>query len=320
VSDLPELRSQTVLVTGGHGFIGRHVVTALAETGASPIAVSQHETAAVSTLPGRSITVDLEDRDRVVSAVRGTDMVVHLAARAGGIQFQRGGGEDVFASNRHITDNLLAACTASQVRRVFLASSLVTYRADSEPLTESNPQLGPADRPNPYAWSKITDEVIAAWHQGLDTVVGRFGNVYGPGAPFDPERSTVVHALIHRAARLEDGESLVVWGDGLAIRSFVFVEDAAEAVLLALTSGESGEAYNIDGGAEVTIAQLATIVRDTVNPSLHLVFDTSKPAGPPYRVASIDKLRTLGYSPRVDLEEGLRRTVEWYREALSARP
>ena len=221
---------------------------------------------------------------------------------------------DVFSSNRLITDNLLAACAEAKVKRVFLASSLVTYLASSQPLTESDPQLGPADRPDPYAWSKITDEVVASWHRELDIVVGRFGNVYGPGAPFEPDRSTVVHALIDRAARLVDGEDLVVWGDGTAVRSFVFVEDAANAVLIALADGASGEAYNIDSGVEVTIAQLATAVRDQVNPSLNLVFDPSRPTGTSYRVASIAKLSAVGYTPRVNLEEGLRLTVDWYRE------
>ena len=181
--------------------------------------------------------------------LRGADRVVHLAARAGGIQFQRGGGDDVFASNRRITDNLLAACADSGMSSG--SSSPHRWSPIGPPPSRSpnlHPQLGPRDRPDPYAWSKITDEVVASWHQGLDTVVGRFGNVYGPGAPFDPEKSTVVHALIDRAARLEDGEDLVVWGDGSAIRSFVFVEDVAEAVLVALTKGESGEAYNIDSG------------------------------------------------------------------------
>jgi nucleoside-diphosphate-sugar epimerase len=320
VPDHTELEGETVLVTGGHGFIGRHVVTALDRAGAKPVSVSQHDGETLADLPGRSYTLDLERAEGVSEALRGVDSVIHLAARAGGIQFQQAGGDDIFDSNRRITDNLLATSADSGIQRVFLASSLVTYLPATEPLTELHRQLGPGDRPNPYAWSKITDEVVASWHQGLHTVVGRFGNVYGPGAPFDPERSTVVHALIDRASRLEDGEDLVVWGDGSAIRSFVFVEDVAEAVLVILSRGESGEAYNIDGGIEVTIAELATIVRDTVNPSLDLVFDATKPAGPPFRVASIDKLTTLGYAPRVDLAEGLRRTVDWYREAVLAPP
>lgn len=307
-----------MLVTGGHGFIGRHVVAALDQAGAKPVSVAQSAAKTHSDLPGESIAVDLEDGDRVAAVVQGFDFVIHLAARAGGIQFQQEGAADIFTSNRLITDNLLAACAASEVERAFIASSLVTYRPSAEPLTESHPQLGPADRPNPYAWSKITDEVAATWHPDLEVVVGRFGNVYGPGAPFDPDRSTVVHALIDRAARLDDGEDLVVWGDGSAVRSFVYVGDAAQAVLIALTEGQPGEAYNIDGGAEVTIAGLASTVRDVVNPSLNLVFDPSKPAGAPYRVASIDKLAALGYRPVVALADGLRQTLEWYRETVSS--
>jgi GDP-L-fucose synthase len=318
VPDQPRLQLKDVLVTGGHGFIGRHVVTALARAGANPISVAQAGGKVVPYLPGETITLDLEDRDRLTAVLADIDGVVHLAARAGGIRFQQEGTEDVFTSNRRITDNLLASCAQAKVTRMFLASSLVTYRASSEPLTESHPQLGPADRPSPYAWSKITDEVVASWHQDLDTVIGRFGNVYGPGAPFETDRSTVVHALVDRAARLSDGDELVVWGDGSAIRSFVYVEDAARAVLIALANGEPGEAYNIDSGVAVTIAQLASAVRDQVNPTLSLTFDPSQPAGAPYRVASIEKLSVAGYTPEVGLEEGVRRTVNWYRENLSS--
>jgi GDP-L-fucose synthase len=319
VRDEIALQDLTLLVTGGHGFIGRHVVNALAAAGAHPVAVSQSRDSAPD-LPGETVTLDLEDRDRLNEVSREVGAVIHLAARAGGIQFQQGGGDDVFASNRRITDNVLASCVASGVKRLFIASSLVTYRAAEEPLTETHMQLGLRDRPDPYAWSKITDEVVASWQQGLDTVVGRFGNVFGPGAPFEPERSTVIHALIDRAARLEDGQDLVVWGDGTAVRSFVFVEDAAQAVVTCLAKGTAGDAYNIDSGVEVTITELAEAVRDQVNPSLDLVFDPNKPAGAPYRVASIAKLVALGYTPRVKLEEGIKRTVEWYRETLSTRP
>jgi nucleoside-diphosphate-sugar epimerase len=312
------LKLDDVLVTGGHGFIGQHVVAALARAGTNPVSVAQSGGTMLADQPGESIALDLEDWDRLKEVVGGVDGVVHLAARAGGIQFQAEGESDVFSSNRLITDNLLAACAEAKVRRVFLASSLVTYLASSHPLTESDPQLGPANRPDPYAWSKITDEVVASWHRELDIVVGRFGNVYGPGAPFEPDRSTVVHALVDRAAKLGDGEDLVVWGDGTAVRSFVFVEDAADAVLIALADGAHGEAYNIDSGVEATIAQLATAVRDQVNPTLNLIFDPARPTGTSYRVASIAKLSAIGYAPRINLEEGLRRTVDWYRENVAS--
>ena len=315
VSDYPGLQDQSVLVTGGHGFIGRHVMTALSRAGARPVSLAHPSSKVPPDLPGDSLPIDLEDEDGVAEVVKAFDILVHLAARTGGIQFQQESDEEVFTSNRRITDNLLSACVASGVRRIFLASSLVTYRPASEPLTESHPQLGPADRPGQYAWSKITDEVVAPWHGSLDFVVGRFGNVYGPGASFEPNRSTVVHALIDRASRLGDGEELVVWGEGDAIRSFVYADDAAEGILLAITRGTSGEAYNIDSGAAVSIAELASVVRDQVNPSLVLRFDEEKPSGESYRVGSVDKLGALGYDPRVGLQEGIGRTVAWYRDS-----
>jgi GDP-L-fucose synthase len=317
VAWLPDPRSfhaKRVLVTGGHGFIGRHVVTALAEVGARPISTIHPLGIAVPDLPAETVTVNLEDPEQTAEVVGGADVVIHLAARAGGIQFQREGDPDVFATNRLMTDNLLAASADSRVQRFFLASSLVTYRPVDERLTEDHPQLGPTDGPDPYASSKILDEAAAFKQRGLDTVVGRFGNVYGPGAPFEPDRSTVVHALIDRAVRLDAGEDLVVWGDGDAIRSFVFVEDAARAVLTIVARGIPGEAYNIDSGEEITIAHLASVVREQVDSSLTLDFDPSWPSGERHRVASIDKLMSLGFIPVVGLDEGIRRTVAWHRE------
>jgi GDP-L-fucose synthase len=150
-------------------------------------------------------------------------------------------------------------------------------------------------------------------------VIGRFGNVYGPGASFDPERSTVVHALIDRAAHLRDGQDLIVWGSGSAVRSFVYAEDAARGAVIALTRGEAGQPYNIDSGEAITVADVAMLVRDTVNPTLNLVFDASKATGVRHRVGSIEKLRSIGYRPEVDIAEGVRRTVEWYQRTTASR-
>ena len=161
VSDPTRLQGKTVLVTGGHGFIGRHVVAALARAGAVPRSTVHPDGSLVPDLPGENLSVDLEDADQANEVVKGADIVVHLAARAGGIQFQGGEDASTFSSNRRITDNVLAACARANVDRVFLASSSVIYQPSVEPIAESWPVLGPVDQPDPYTWSKVTDEVVA---------------------------------------------------------------------------------------------------------------------------------------------------------------
>lgn len=301
-----------VVVTGGHGFIGRHVAAALAADGFRTVAVA-HPEGELADVPHESAAVDLADAAAVDTLLEGTDAVVHLAARAGGVQFQTERAAAVFRSNREITDTVLSSARRAGVSRVFLASSTVVYRPASEPLTEDHPLLSLGDNPSPYAWSKITDEVVASWLDDIEVVIGRFGNVYGPGAPFDAQRSTVVHALIDRAARLEAGEPLTVWGDGSAVRSLVFVEDVARAVRLILAAGTTGTVYNVDSGEAVTIRDLAAAVVAAVAPGTEVVFDAAKPSGPSSRVASIDRLRSLGFEPEISLADGIARTVAAYR-------
>jgi GDP-L-fucose synthase len=301
-----------VVVTGGHGFIGRHVVGALAADGFITVAVA-HPEGDVAEVPHESAVVDLTDAPAVNALLEGADAVVHLAARAGGVQFQTERAAEVFRSNRVITDTVVSAARRAAVSRVFLASSMVVYRSAPEPLTEDHPLLSLADDPSPYAWSKITDEVVASWVDDVEVMIGRFGNVYGPGAPFDADRSTVVHSLIDRAARLEAGEPLTVWGDGSAVRSFVFVEDVARAVSLILTAGAAGTAYNVDSGEAVAIRDLAVTVVAAVAPDAGVIFDAAKPSGPQSRVASIDRLRGLGFVPQMNLTDGVARTVSAYR-------
>ena len=307
----------TVLVTGAHGFVGRHVVRTLAAASYDVVAVARPGEPLDPSLPARTVVMDISQRDDLVQVLDGVELVVHLAARAGGIQFQESSASSVFSDNRTMTDNVLETAAEAGVQRVYLASSAVVYRPGiRRPLVETDPVVQPWEDPSPYAWSKVTDEVIGGWWQEsgqLDVVVGRFSNVYGPGAPFDADRSTVIHALIRRAAETPDGEPLVVWGDGSAIRSFVYVGDVARAVAKILLDGESGLVYNVDNGVEVSVKTLAATVRDAVDPSLVLRFDPSKPAGLPYRVADPTRLESLNFQASTPLEFGVARTVEDFR-------
>lgn len=307
----------TVLVTGAHGFVGRHVVRRLAGESCDVVAVARPGEPIDPSLPARTVVIDISQRDELIEALDGVELVVHLAARAGGIQFQESGAWSVFSDNRTMTDNVLESAAQTGVRRVYLASSAVVYRPGlMRPLVETDPVVQPWENPSPYAWSKVTDEVVGGWWQEsgrLEVVVGRFSNVYGPGAPFDADRSTVIHALIRRAAETPAGEPLLVWGDGSAVRSFVSVEDVAGAVAKILFDGEGGLVYNVDNGIEVSVETLATTVRDAVDSSLVLRFDPSKPAGLPYRVADPTRLQSLGFRASTPLEYGVERTVDDFR-------
>lgn len=303
---------RTVGVVGGSGFIGRHVVAAITQRGLTPIVIGAGE--------ARDATIEVRpasatDVDGITEALEGCDAVVHLAARSGGIQMQNDVG--VFVDNRTMTDTVLEACRRQNIQDVFLASSQVVYRSGAEPLPESAPIMSSADGPTQYTWSKATDEVVGQWwgeQNGSRIVFGRFGNIYGPGAPYDPSRSTVVHALIQRFAEAEPASVVTVWGDGSTVRSFLHVEDAGRAVVDVLTHGAPGSVYNIDSGTPVTIEELARAINDAVGHHHELFFDASKPSGTPYRVGSNARLTELGFVQRIPLEEGLHTTVDDYRQ------
>ncbi|HEX2029476.1 MAG TPA: NAD-dependent epimerase/dehydratase family protein [Nitriliruptorales bacterium] len=314
------LEGRRVLITGGTGFIGHHVSRLLTRSGAAVTVLHSPGGELPDDADGRIIEARLGEDDVVYSACEGMHAVVHLAARSGGIQLQHTDHAELFAENLRITRQVLQATRRAAVPRVYLASSAVVYgTAAATPLREDAPKVDPGTAAaTGYAWSKLTDEALGRWMSSNEhaVVIGRLANVYGPGAMFDPERSTVVHALVRKAVDQAPGGTLLVWGSGHAVRSFIFVEDAARAVVAILTRGEPGRVYNIDTSEAVSIRQLAETVREVVDPSLRLVFDADRPSGPPFRVLDVTALRGLGFEVRTSLREGLAHTVDAYRASI----
>lgn len=301
-----------ILITGGHGFVGGALVRYLAARGAE-LWCPYRPGASSPSLPGTVFQADLRDPGALDDSLPAIDLVVHMAARSGGIQFQHAAHEEVLAENTAVTRHVLGFATRTRVRRVFLASSGVVYAGSSESLlAEESPIVAPPGEVSGYAWSKLTDELLGRWtwaSGGPEVVVGRFANVYGPGGSFDPARSTVVHALVRKAVEARDGR-LEVWGDGTAVRSFLHVDDAARAIVTILEHGEAGGTYNCDASEPVSIAQLAGIVRDAVDPTLALVFDPSRASGPSHRVLDTARLRSLGFAAEVRLSAGVAAVVD----------
>jgi len=305
------MKLERVAVVGGSGFIGSHVVAAIQAAGWTPVVVGNEP---APHLDCEVRIVDASRLDELTASLEGSSAVVHLAARAGGIQMQHTSG--IFQENRLLTDNVLESCARNGIANVFLASSQVVYRSSSAPLMEDSPIVSGYDAPNQYAWSKATDEVIGRWwmdEHDARVVVGRFGNIYGPGAPYSDDRSTVIHALIRRFVEAERYADVAVWGDGSAIRSVLFVEDAARAVVVILEKGSGGSIYNIDSGIPISIGDLAREIDAQVGNNLKLNFDATKPSGAPYRVGDIEEISKIGFEPRVELSKGLARTIADYR-------
>lgn len=298
-----------MLVTGGEGFVGARVVARLRRHG--------HDVALTSLASGGPgvITVDLRERGALHGRLRGVDVVIHLAARSGGVGFQRSPDESVFADNRAMTDGVLAAAVADEVPRVVMASSTVVYRPRVDQRhSESDPTLGPSDSPSPYAWSKICDEVAARWvSQGssCSVVVGRFANVYGPGGPSADSTGTVIHTLLRRAleASAAGSDAFEARGDPAAVRSFIYVDDVASAVeLLALDHRAEG-IYNLDSGVGIPIAGAAASIALAVEPRLRAVFSDPHPTDIPYRVSDPSRMAALGFRAETSLEAGLAECV-----------
>ncbi|MEA3510515.1 MAG: NAD-dependent epimerase/dehydratase family protein [Actinomycetota bacterium] len=303
-----------IAVVGAAGFVGRNVVRNFADRGESVIAIVRSEDVIPGDFPAEVRPLDAGDTDALERSLGGVSRIVHLAARSGGIQLQEATHLDLYEDNRRLTDSVLGAAAVAGVGRVFLASSAVVYRdSASGTIDENDPIVGPGDAPTGYAWSKAADEVVAGWANDVETVVGRFGNVYGPEASFDPARSTVVHGLISRMVDAPKHGTVTVWGDGSAVRSFIFVQDVAAAIALILDRGEQGVAYNVDTSEAVTIRELASLIRDLAAPSVTLEFDSSKPSGAHRRVPDSGRLRSLGFTPTMALVDGLTSTIDWYR-------
>jgi GDP-L-fucose synthase len=291
-------------------------VRRLLEAGEKPIATYRER-------PNRALPDGVDQiplsPENLVVALRTAAAVVHLAAKTGGIEFQRLHRTGLFLGNRAITDQVLQAAAQAGTPKVVLASSAAVYAPNQRPLSEDDPTVDPMRTESAYAAGKLLDEISASWVRRLDSatvIVARIGNVYGEGGQFDSEQSSVVHALLRRAVDSRESGQLVAWGSPDTTRSFVHVEDVADALVLLALAEARDTIYNVDSGAPVTIGQLASLIAAQAAPGSTVTFDETKPRGDPYRVLSISRLEGLGFEPRIDLESGISRTLAAFRPGL----
>jgi UDP-glucose 4-epimerase len=306
------------VVTGGAGFIGSHLVEALTAAGKTVRVLDDLSTGLRSNLDGirpapEVVEGDLGDAEGVSRAVVGAGLVFHLGALAS-VQLSV---ENPAASHRVCatgTLNVLDAARRSGVRRVVYAASSSAYGI---PAGEVQTESDPARPLSPYAAAKLAGELYAeafAATYGLETVRVRFFNIFGPRQRADSPYSGVI-ALF--TAALTAGKAPTVFGDGLQSRDFTYVTDAVQALTKAATvSGVSGQVYNVGTGRSVTVLDLVAGLNRILGTTLAAVHAPPRAGDVRHSRADITRARRdLGYEPAVSFEEGLKRTLQWYRES-----
>jgi len=320
-------RGKKVLVTGGNGFIGSHVVELLVGTGARVSITASSPESNLSYVKAvrddiRILYGDLRDATHCGAITLGQDIVMNLAAKVGGISYNIAHPGSIFRDNLLIFMNVLEASRKACVERFLVTSSACVYpRFCSIPTPESE---GFEGRPEPtnegYGWAKRMEEFLGdAYHRefGMRIAIARPYNAYGPRDNFDPESSHVIPGLIYR---IYAGENpLVVWGDGTHSRSFLYVKDFARGLMEVTEKYAESDAVNLGADEEVTIGDLARMLVELSGKQIEIVFDPSRPVGQPRRKCDTRKAREkVGFEARVPFPEGLAETLQWYeREVLA---
>jgi len=301
-----------VLVTGGAGFIGSHLVRALLARGDDVRVLDNLSTGAranLADLPVELLVADVGEADQVRAATRGVDTVFHLGAMIS-VPVSLENPANCYRTNVLGSLHVLEAARRELVRRVVLASSSAVYGDHDGPVAEDA-----ASRPmSPYASSKLAMEELARLYtsaMGLQTVCLRFFNVYGPRQDVHSPYAAVIPLFIEG---LLDGRPPTIHGDGGQSRDFVFVEDVVQAMLQASQAAVAGQVFNIGQGQSWTVLELAETLAALVQESLPPVFGPARAGDIRTSAADIGRAtEALGYRPVWDLHQGLQATVEWTR-------
>lgn len=306
---LKSFTSKNVLVTGGTGMIGRQVVDILADTGANIKIVSLDRIKVND--KAEHIFGDLTDFNFCKEMCKDMNFVFHIAGIAASVEAAESKIASHFVPMLMINTNVLEACRLNKVKKVVYTSSVGAY-APAEVFKESEYQLDSI--PMDFAgWAKRMGEAQANAYKveyGLNNFATvRLPNVYGPGDNFNPKNSLVIPSLMYRIYQKKN--PLVVWGDGSAIRDFVYSRDAAEGIILALYYGTPSGFVNLGSGQPCTIKELVETLRSFLD--FNYVFDPLRPTGAKKRIMDISLAReTIHYNPTTSLRDGLKKTWEWF--------
>jgi GDP-L-fucose synthase len=305
-------KARKIVVTGGAGFLGQRVIAELVAKGAKPEAI----------LVPRSKKEDLRDLAICMRVTEGADLVMHLAAKVGGIGFNKSYPGELFYDNATMGINVIEASHRNKVSKVVVAGTICAYpRHTPVPFREEDIWNGYPEETNaPYGVAKKALLVMLdAYRQqyGLNGVFLLPVNLYGPNDNFDLENSHVIPALIRKFVDARDKKSgkVTLWGDGSPTREFLYVDDAARGLVMGAEKYNSSEPVNLGSSEEISIRDLAEVISKKVGFQGEIQWDTTRPNGQERRKLDVSRARArFGFVSQVGFSEGLDRTIAWWEK------
>lgn len=304
-----DIQNKKIVVTGGAGFVGQHVVEKLKEQGASNIFVPN------------SFEFDLRQKVNCKKVVEGADIVIHLAAQIGGIGFIDKHQGEIFYNNLIMGTELMEAARIAGVKKYVSFGTVCEYpKVIPLPFKEENLWDGyPEETTATYGLAKKMQLVQAVAYKkqyGFNAIHIIPVNLFGPGDNFDSESAHVIPSLIRKIieAREKNASSVEIWGSGKATREFLYVMDAVQGIVLATKNYNSTDPVNLGTGVETSIKEVTELIMELSEYRGKIEWNSSKPDGQPRRQLDVSKAKKFGFEAKTDLRSGLRKTIEWYEQ------
>jgi len=299
-------KNQRVLITGGNGFIGRKVVEKLKKNGCKVTSPSSDE-------------YDLREKSVAIELVQSIDIVIHLAAYVGGLEYNSKYPADIFYNNTAMSLNIIDAACRANVKQFVGVGSVRSYSDLAQmPLREKDIWYGAPKTTNAaYGLSKrfmLAQSHFFSEQYKLPIVHLILTNTYGPGLRLD-SRITGIGAMIKKIveAKRRDEEMVTFWGTGNATRDFLYIDDAVDSILFFAESDDSNDILNIGSGEEISMFKVANLLIDLCEYHGQIKWDAKMPEGELRSVLDHSKATSIGFVPSTSLRDGLQKTLEWYR-------